>query len=48
MSDIKCPSCQSKMELVHEPDLDYEKCISCDGVFFGREGTKCTCDRDVW
>ena len=36
MSGVECPSCQSEMELIREPDLDYEKCTSCGGIFLDK------------
>ncbi|MBF0433015.1 MAG: zf-TFIIB domain-containing protein, partial [Fibrobacteria bacterium] len=33
MSEIKCPNCKSEMKTVVEPDIDYEKCPKCEGIF---------------
>jgi len=33
MTDLYCPECQTKMETIKEPDLEYEKCSKCDGIY---------------
>ena len=33
MSQINCPSCSSEMTVVNEPDMKFEICSSCEGVF---------------
>jgi Zn-finger nucleic acid-binding protein len=33
MTDLYCPECQIKMESIKEPDIEYEKCSKCNGIY---------------
>jgi|GEM_PF-3206300 len=32
-SELKCPNCDTPFEIIKEPDIEYEKCPSCNGLF---------------
>lgn len=33
---VKCPHCGSSMEQVDDPDITYERCARCDGIFLDK------------
>ena len=33
ISDLKCPNCNTNFVITKEPDLEYEKCQNCNGIF---------------
>lgn len=33
MEKIKCPGCSSPMDIINDPDISYEKCPNCGGLF---------------
>jgi Zn-finger nucleic acid-binding protein len=36
MNDLKCPNCNSTFETITEPDIEYEKCPNCMGIFLDK------------